>query len=396
MKTLVILSVMRFQDNDSAGVARTKNYAYALANSGVKVIFASFLEYDSTAILKKDKNNSNIYYYGSVNANNQYTYKSHKKRIIGFLKSILSLVKDSDNMSFLLYPSSYVTFDMAVLFYLKKVKDKRVFYEVNEVRKYSVSFLSEKIKINYLKHSLNERLAKYYDGLICISTNIQKYYSKYNSRSILIPILSDLRDVDPNYLMKYDGLVFNIGFAGSISIKKENFNIFFDALSKVIKKDYNIVLNLYGSVSNDELNELNELLEQKNITKNVIYHGKVRQNEIVDILKQQQLLVLPRRETLQNKYGFSTKLSEYIVSGTPVLLTDVSDNLKYLKDGKDVIVVDAENSDDFALRIMQLIDNYNEIAPILSKNAIKSAKIYFDYMLYKEKLTDFLFNDYKK
>jgi len=393
MKTLVILSVMRFQNNSSAGVARTLNYANALASSSIKVIIASFLEYDSNAILSIDQNNENIYFYRSLNINYSIHYKNQKKRIISFLNDILSLVENSCNTSFLLYPSSYVTFDLAVLFYLKKIKKRKVFCEINEVRKYAVSYLKEKIRINYLKHSLNEQLAKHFDGLICISTQIQKYYLKYNDKTILIPILSDLKNYNSNFLMKYNGLIFNIGFTGVICIKKENFNIFFDALFQVIKNDYNIVLNLYGMISKDELRNLQDLLEQKKIVNNVIYHGNVPQNEVIDILRQQHLLVLPRDETLQNKFGFSTKLSEYIVSSIPILLTDVSDNLKYLKDGIDVIAVDAKNSDDIALRIMQLIDNYNQIAPLLSKNAIKSAKKHFDYSIYKDKLADFLFEN---
>lgn len=393
MKTLVILSAMRFQDNNSAGVVRTMNYAEALSSIGVKVIFASLLEYDSTAILKNDLNNSNIFFYSSLNPNHSIHFKNQKKQIISFLNNILTLVKTSSNLSFLLYPSSYVTFDIIILFYLKKIRKKRVFCEINEVRKYAPNYLNQKIKINYIKHSLNEQLAKYYDGLICISTNIKKYYIKYNNKTIVIPILSDLKRYDPNYSVNYNGLIFNIGFTGAISIEKENFNIFFDALSRIVEKDYDIVLNLYGMISNDELRELNDLLKQKNIVKNVIYHGNIPQNEVIDILKQQHLLVLPRAETKQNKYGFSTKLSEYLVSSIPVLLTDVSDNLKYLKDGKDVIVADANNSDDFAFRMMQLIDNYNKIAPELSKNAIKSAKKHFDYMLYKDKLSDFLFKN---
>lgn len=381
---------MRFQNNSSAGVARTRNYAYALANVNVKVIFASFLEFDATAILKEDDNNSNIYFYGSTNPKSKLHYKEQRKNLKLFLKNLVSISDIST--SFLLYPSSYVTFDMGVLLYLKQIKKKKVFCEINEVRKYSVSSSNQKLSINYLKHNFNEYLAKYYDGLICISTNIEKYYSKFNKNILRVPILSNLNNFESVKSSYNSNSIFNIGFTGFISIEKENFGTFFEALKIIKLKKYKFLLNLYGGASNKELKDLSELVREKGLSENVKYHGKVNQEEIIKILRNQQLLVLPRRENLQNKYGFSTKLSEYVLSGVPILITDVSDNLLYFKDNINALVVNADDANDFATRIMNLIDNYKNEEKKLSQNALIVAKKHFDFRIYGEKMANFLFN----
>ena len=280
---------------------------------------------------------------------------------------------------------------MAVLIGLKKVYHQKVFYEANEVRKYSISISANKININYIKHLFNEQLSRFYDGIICISTNIEDYYLKYNKNTMIIPILSEIGQSPTPELYYSLSEVFKIGFTGGVSIEKENFLIFFDALVLLKNKNYNFQFNLYGGISEKENIKLNKLIQEKGLSNYVIYHGKVDQSLVMSILQKQHLLVLPRKENMQNKFGFSTKLSEYLVSGVPVLLTDVSDNLKYLMEGKDVIVANSEDPKDFALKITELIENYNNEGKKLSNNGLQAAKKYFDYKLYGEKLSEFLF-----
>ncbi|MDH3697401.1 MAG: hypothetical protein OEQ81_01975, partial [Flavobacteriaceae bacterium] len=63
----------------------------------------------------------------------------------------------------------------------------------------------------------------FYEGLICISTNIEDYGKRYNKNTLRIPILTD-----PDITIKTSGAtytknnLFNIGFSGSIVPSKEN------------------------------------------------------------------------------------------------------------------------------------------------------------------------------
>ena len=58
--------------------------------------------------------------------------------------------------------------------------------------------------------------------------------------------------------------------------------------------------------------------------KSVVYHGTVLASKIIKIQKYASLLVNPRPvEDEYTKYSFPSKNMEYMVSGTPVLTTDL-------------------------------------------------------------------------
>src|SRR5690606_7743318 len=102
-----------------------------------------------------------------------------------------------------------------------------VFYELNEVRKYASSYEApmtfyrvqysiKKIIFNIIC-SCVEPLLRFYDGLICISTEIEHYGRRYNKNTMRVPILTDpdLR-VEISKKEYFTKGSFNIGFSGSI------------------------------------------------------------------------------------------------------------------------------------------------------------------------------------
>ena len=226
--------------------------------------------------------------------------------------------------------------------------------------------------------------------MVCISKNIEQYYSKYNLNTLLIPILSDTSITYKNYCnyKLKNKKPFNIGFTGTIDIKKENLDIFFSALQKISNKGYDIVFNLYGDIS--KLNDLHSLVELYNLDNVVKYHGRIEHSLISSVLARQDLLVLPRANTPQNKYGFSTKLSEYLVSGVPVLVTDVSDNLVYLKPNRDCLLAIFDSPDSFSEKIQALIINYEDAAKNLANNAFIAANNNFNYLAHSKRFKSFL------
>src|SRR5690554_4107483 len=202
-------------------------------------------------------------------------------------------------------------FRSLVIVYLRLIKRKKVYLEVNEVRRYGQGVQSKSLK--YYKYALHERLAKYFNGLVCISTNIEAYYKQYNQNTLRVPILTN---TDVNYCNNCDykeGQIFNIGFTGSVHLQKENLLVFFSALRILADKGYDIKFNLYGPIYNSE--SFYKKVSSAGLNNVVQYHGVVQQELLPQEMAKQNLLVLPRAENNQNKYGFSTKLSEYMVSG---------------------------------------------------------------------------------
>ena len=93
----------------------------------------------------------------------------------------------------------------------------------------------------------------------------------------------------------------------------------------------------------------------------------------------------------QTRYGFSTKLSDYLISGVPVLVTDVSDNSIYIRDGINGYLIPPGSMSALEAKLMEIIDNYNQSSILIARNALETAARELDYRNYTDKLIDFLF-----
>ena len=52
-------------------------------------------------------------------------------------------------------------------------------------------------------------------------------------------------------------------------------------------------------------------------------------------------MIINKRPNLQNRYCFATKLGEYLLTGKPVIISDVGEAKNYLKDGESAYIVDS-------------------------------------------------------
>lgn len=316
-----------------------------------------------------------------------------------FLKSLFVFSEHMQGgKTFILYPYPYFYLEFLTVLYLILYKKRNVFYELNEVKKYSsnfhepISFRKPKYFLKTLFHKsrfiLMDYLMHFYDGLICISTNIESYGKNYNSNTLRIPILTnpelEIENSDEIYITNG---YFNIGFSGSIVPSKENLFEFVDVIKQVRLNGYKVKFNLCGTISakNHAL-----LIEDFNTENDLNYYGKLNEKELSNFLRQQDLLVVPRGYTLQNKYGFSTKLSDYLNHHKMVLVTNISDHGVYIKDGVNGFVVEPNEKQMMYERLTFIIENFEKLEKQIVCNAFKTSKEEFNFRLYKDTLHDFL------
>lgn len=380
----------------SAGKTRMLYYAKAIADISHKVFLVSCC---SSKI--DEKNFSEI-------EPNIFILEEKKltKSFLGTLSFVKNLIIYSKylggNSSFIFYPSPLLYLEVLSLVYIKGIKKYPVFYELNEVRKYSSAFHSS-ISINRIGYSLKkivfkivfsslEPLLYFYSGLICISTNIESYGKKYNKNILRIPILTD-----PKLNIKLSGnkyntdKAYNIGFSGSIKPSKENLEDFMEVLSKTIKKVNNVVLNLCGPISKKDHKYIFEKIILKyEIVNKVNYYGNLNEVELSAFLNQQNLLIIPRGYTLQNHYGFSTKLSDYLNHRKIILLTNISDNKLFIKDGINGFIVPPNDKQKMFEKLNYIIINHEKIESEIIKNAFETSKNQFNYEIFGNKLRSYL------
>ncbi len=399
-KIIIIYSTIELVNGNRAGSARVMNYARALSEN-CNVVLVTFKRPLNISNNYLDKIENGIFTVGKKSSNNKLIKKLfYAFSVLKFLIKINSLSKKLVNekvkITFLLYPTTEVLIDFLTVLYFIKIRKYKVFYEVNEVRKYSSNLFTKPYNFfnlyQRIKYSISEKLTKYFAGLICISTNIEKYFKKYNANTLRIPILSNTNKENIIVKNKFKkGAVFKIGFFGSVSYKKENLELFLYSLDSFKNKSPTIkfIVEFYGPIDNYTEVMLKLKTKELNLSKNVFYKGKLKQYKVLTVMKNFHLLVLPRGNNLQNQYGFSTKLSEYLMSGIPCLVTDVSDNAIYIQDNYNGFIVPPDNLDAFVQKLEYIILHYNTFENI-GNNAIKTVKEHFYHLNYSNDLFKFL------
>ncbi|MFS4493384.1 glycosyltransferase [Maribacter sp. 2308TA10-17] len=388
-RTIYIYGNLDFMGK-SAATKRMLYYAKALANQDNAVYLVScssnkFTQEDFVEVAPK------IF----ILEKKKLTYSLFSS--LSFLRHLYRFSNDkAGEKVFLIYPQSWFNLELLTVLYFILVKKRNVFYELNEVKKYSPAF-HEPQSIKKIKYAIKtivfkskfiimDSLMRFYDGLVCISTSIETYGKKYNKNTIYIPILTN-----PKIEPELSSTVYarrntvNIGFSGSIVPSKENLFQFIDVVLRVHDSGRKVTFNLCGTGSKKDLKRL---AEKEGET--IVYHGNLDENELSSFLLQQDILVLPRGFTLQNKYGFSTKLSDYLNHKKVILCTDISDNSLYIKNGLNGFVVEPDDMQMMHERLVYIIENFSTIKDSIIENAFQTSREKFDYRLYEKSLQLFL------
>lgn len=392
-KNIFIISSMDLWFGNEAGVKRMRNYAKSLLLKDVKIYNCTILRNKKFGIENIKELEKNCYVVGEYQ---NKTYKNPITYILNmfkFFRNIKVLLEKTEGEKLIiLYPFSQILPNFFALFYLGCIEKYRIYCEVNELKR--TNYDAQKyFGLKYIFYFLEEIFSRYYTGLICITKHIENYYTKYNRNSIVVPILSntDLIHTSPFLASFTSKSKFIVVFTGSIILEKENLKEFLLGLS-LINNNINWEFHLYGSLNSKNSRLLKKYVLKYKIEDKVKYMGIVQHDKINQILKNANLLVLPRKNTRQNYYGFSTKLSEYITSGIPVLLTDTGVVSDYFKDNINCYMVNGYKANDYKMRIEDLYINYNTTARFIASNALELSNEVFSYENYSELLYSFLFS----
>ena len=186
-------------------------------------------------------------------------------------------------------------------------------------KKYVISITDDPVLCGCGKayYTASNYLIRKSDAYIFITEAMREKYQVGNKKSLIIEGLVDVNE-------------------NAYSNPKEitNSNKFIVMYTGSIHKIYGIE-NLVkafidANISDSELHVYGDgdyrdtLIDICNKNKSVVYHGTVLSSKIIEIQKYASLLVNPRPiEDEYTKYSFPSKNMEYMVSGTPVLTTDL-------------------------------------------------------------------------
>ena len=89
----------------------------------------------------------------------------------------------------------------------------------------------------------------------------------------------------------------------------------------------------------------------------IIFTGKISRDELATQICNSYCLVLDRPNNIQAKYGFPTKLGEYLASGKPVIITKVGDIPLYLTDGINAYLAEPDNIESFSQKLRECLND---------------------------------------
>lgn len=238
---------------------------------------------------------------------------------------------------------------------------------------------------------LHDRLVSRYAGVVAISTRIEEWCRAQGVPVLRVPILcgdqtgSSAGGDGPR---RGSGEALAVGFFGVLSQRKEGIGTFLEAVARA-GLGPRLQLNLFGRSSHWQRAAFACRASHCRLS-HVTHHGQVSNAEATAAMARQDLLLLPRPTNMQTEYGFSTKLAEFLASGTPVLVTAVSDNALYIRDGEHGFVTQAGDTAALAAKLKQIIESRERLADI-GQAGRRLALTHFHYSAHGQALKQFLF-----
>ena len=182
------------------------------------------------------------------------------------------------------------------------------------------------------------------DGIIAISSCLNNYYKKYSVCVTLPPIIDRNNpkwESRPRTDNRTDRRLCYIGSPGA-RMGKDRLNVIIEALFQCGCR--NLSLEIAG-ITRENYEKFfpahHEMLEKLIGEDRLCFHGRLEHKAALELLKTADFSIFYREDNRMTRAGFPTKFVESISCGVPVITTETSDLKKYLRDGRNGLVIPA-------------------------------------------------------
>ena len=181
-----------------------------------------------------------------------------------------------------------------------------------------------------------------------------------------------------------------IAYCGTATNTKDGVDELIKAFAKTVARHPEYKLYIIGSTPSKKQRFDNyELVRELGIDKNVKFTGVVPSSAIPQMLKNASILALDRPNNLQAKYGFPTKLGEYLLTANPVVITSVGDIPLFLKDNESALIAKPQDAKCFSDKLSWAIDHPQEASAIGLKGK-QVCEEHFNSMIETKKIIDII------
>lgn len=243
-------------------------------------------------------------------------------------------------------------------YFLAKTVRAKLLIERSEhpLRNFNDTFIKK--LVGKLKVSVEKKL---YDGIFCISTYLIDFYGirGFNRKKmLLVPSTVDASRFNHEFPSPYNFKY--ILYCGSLTTLKDGVNILIKSFAKICEKYPELKLVLIGEADTErEELELKELaLSSVRDENKVIFTGRLSRNDIPAYLCNAEILALARPQSMVSDAGFPSKVTEYLATGKPVVVTTVGEIPVYLRNNENAFLSEPDSPDAFADKLDFVLSNY--------------------------------------
>jgi glycosyltransferase involved in cell wall biosynthesis len=197
----------------------------------------------------------------------------------------------------------------------------------------------------------NKRL----DGLIVISSYLEAYYRRSKREILLVPPLCQYPEEKPRWVA--DDSIFRIGYFGQPTEKDGIYDLV-ESMRLLAAEGRAFEFLLAGDDGRPgHLVRVRRIVAESELlrTRTKIL-GMVPQERIAEVFRECHVLVMARPNARFSRAGMPQKLPEYMALGRPVVVSNVGDIGRYVRDRVDGRLVEAGRPEKFAGAIAEIMD----------------------------------------
>jgi len=297
-------------------------------------------------------------------------YEKSNKNILEFygLKCNLNLIPISrkfiirSNKIFNFNLKKYIKqFDCFYVRHLKTAEfliknNANVIFECHEI------FSQENIKVQNLEKFVYENSK----GLVFINETLQKEFNKiFDIKNIPQKVVHNGCGFELEYQKKDFSKIDEIYYIGSFQPWKG-----VEFLVENMKEFPNIKLKIIGD---GDKNKILEIIKKYKL-KNIEFLGFKKHDEIINILKQSKVTIIPNIKSNFINFSSPIKLYEYLMSSNIVLASNMPTIQEIIKDGYNGFLFDIENSQSFKEKLDYILSLPPTKLEEIAKNGYETSK----------------------
>lgn len=239
---------------------------------------------------------------------------------------------------------------------------------------------------NYLYQKIIPFFMKKYDKIVCVSNETLKECVKRGlseEKCVVIPNGINIKKKDKTDKKILKEILKNKLEKGPIILsvgrltKRKGFHWFLsETVPKLVKKEKNLCYLIVGKGKMQK--QINAIIKTKRLEKNVFSLGEVKDDVLENLFSCSDLFVMPNIKVEGDVEGFGIVAIEAASYGLPVVASDLEGIKDAVKEGKNGILVEPENSSEYYETIIKLLNN-REKREKIGKNAKQYTEKNYDW-----------------